>query len=47
MMNEQPLASKEELIERYYLSVGKGKLVREEYAMNGNRRDQAADSASC
>ena len=40
MINEQPLATKEELIERYYLSVGKGKLVREEYAMNGHRRDR-------
>jgi hypothetical protein len=30
MINEQPLASKEELIERYYLSVGKRKTVREE-----------------
>lgn len=30
MINELPLASKEELIDRYYLSVGKGKLVREE-----------------
>jgi hypothetical protein len=28
--NEQPLTSKRELIDRYYLSVGKGKLVREE-----------------
>ena len=30
MFKEQPLSTKEELIERYYLSVGKGKLVREE-----------------
>ncbi len=30
MINEQPLASKEELIDRYYLSVGKGKPIREE-----------------
>lgn len=30
MINELPLASKEELIDRYYLSVGKGKPVREE-----------------
>ncbi len=30
MSNEDPLATKQELIDRYYLSVGKGKLVREE-----------------
>jgi hypothetical protein len=29
-VNEEPLTSKQDLIERYYLSVGKGKLVREE-----------------
>ena len=30
MINELPLSTKEALIDRYYLSVGKGKLVREE-----------------
>ena len=30
MMNELPLNTKEELIERYFLSVGKGKPKREE-----------------
>ena len=30
MMNELPLATKQELVDRYYLSVGKGKPVREE-----------------
>ncbi len=28
--HEEPLSAKKELIDRYYLSVGKGKLVREE-----------------
>ena len=28
--HEEPLSAKGELIDRYYLSVGKGKLVREE-----------------
>ena len=30
MTDEQPLSTKQELIDRYYLSVNKGKLVREE-----------------
>ena len=29
-MQEEPLTPKRELIDRYYLSVGKGKLIREE-----------------